>query len=40
MSWTWTSQWLSQDSKWIYTGQLRQDNKIQNTRIDTIQRIE
>ena len=40
MSWTWTSQWLSQDSKWIYTAQFRQDNKIQATTIDTIQRIE
>ena len=40
MSFTWTSQWLSQDSKWIYTAQFRQDNKIQATTIDTIQRIE
>lgn len=40
MSWTWTSEWISQDSKWIYTGHLRQDDKIQSTRIDTIQRIE
>ena len=39
MSFTWTSQWLSEDSKWIYTAQLQQDDKVQYTRIDTLQQI-